>query len=64
MVAATAASDCCVVIPWERRRRRHGLLVWKLPINAVGADLLEEQVTHEAPANANLAFVWDCLTDE
>lgn len=36
----------------------------KLPISAVGADLPEERVTHEAPANANLAFVWDCPTDE
>lgn len=64
MVAAAAASDSHVVIPWEsqRQRWRHELLVLRLPISAVGADLLEERVTHEAPTNANLAFVWDCLT--
>lgn len=62
MGAAAAASDSCVVIPWESRRQRHGLLVLRLPISAAGADLLEERVTHETPTNANLVFVWDCLT--
>lgn len=62
MVAAAATSDSRVVIPWESRRQRRGLLVSRLPISTVGADLLEERVTHETPTNANLAFVWDCLT--
>lgn len=62
MVAAAATSDSRVVIVWESRRWRHGLLVLRLPISAVRADLLEERVTHKTPTNANLAFVWDCLT--
>jgi len=62
MRAAAAASDSRVTIPWESRGRRRRLLVLRLPISAAGADLPEERVTHETPTNADLAFVWDCLT--
>lgn len=60
MVAEAATGDFHVIIPWESQR--DGLLVLRLQISSVGADLLEQRVTHETPTNANRAFVWDCLT--
>lgn len=62
MVAEAARGAFYVIIPQESQRQRHGLLVLRLQISSVGADLLEERVTHETPTNANLAFVWYCLT--
>lgn len=62
VVAEAAKSDSHTIIPWESQGQRQGLLVLRLQISSVGADPLEERVTHETPTNANLAFVWDCLT--
>lgn len=62
VVAEAAKSDSHTIIPWESQRQRQGLLVLRLQISSVGADPLQERVTHETPTNANLAFVWDCLT--
>lgn len=62
MVAEAAKGDFHVIIPWERQRQRHGLLVWRLQISSLGADLLEEWVIHETLTKAYLTFVWDCLT--